>query len=132
MLKYFFGITIMIHGLIHLWYFLLSQRLVEFKAEMGWSGRSWLLTNFLGDPTTRLLASLFLLVSMFLFVVSGLGMIINKEWSQSLVLFSAILSSVVLLVFWDGNTVQIVEKGLIGLVFNIVIIIAILGIARVR
>ncbi len=105
----------MLHGLVHLWYFILSQRLVEYKAEMGWSGQSWLLTGSLGGPVTRLFASIFFAVSMILFLISGLGILLDTVWWRSLVLISVILSSFVLLVFWDGNPGQIVEKGLIGL-----------------
>ena len=49
MLRFVISLFIVLHGLVHLWYFTLSQRLVEFKPEMGWSGRSWIFTNFLGD-----------------------------------------------------------------------------------
>ena len=45
MLRLVIGLFIVLHGLVHLWYFTLSQRLVEFKPQMGWSGRSWVFTK---------------------------------------------------------------------------------------
>ena len=51
MLRFLFGTFVVLHGLVHLWYFTLSQRLVEFKPEMGWTGKSWILSNLLGDST---------------------------------------------------------------------------------
>jgi hypothetical protein len=40
MLRILFGIFVVLHGLVHLWYVVLSQRLVEFQADMGWTGES--------------------------------------------------------------------------------------------
>lgn len=48
MLRISIGIFMLLHGLVHLWYFVMSRGLVELKPEMGWSGKSWLLTNLLG------------------------------------------------------------------------------------
>ena len=53
MLAFWSGLFIVLHGLVHLWYVVLSQKLVAFQPEMGWVGRSWLLTNVLGDSPTR-------------------------------------------------------------------------------
>jgi len=39
------GIFILLHGLVHMWYVTLSQGWVEFQANMGWTGKSWLLTT---------------------------------------------------------------------------------------
>lgn len=41
MLRYLVAIFLTLHGLVHLWLFTLSQNLIEFKPEMGWSGRLW-------------------------------------------------------------------------------------------
>ena len=46
MLRLLIGFFIVLHGLVHMWYFTLSQRLVEFQPEMGWTGKSWLFSNF--------------------------------------------------------------------------------------
>ena len=35
MLRFLIGVFIVLHGLVHLWYVTLSQRLIEFQAEMG-------------------------------------------------------------------------------------------------
>ena len=40
MLRIFIGIFMLLHGLVHLWYFVMSRGLVELKLEMGWSGKS--------------------------------------------------------------------------------------------
>jgi hypothetical protein len=52
MLRFLIGIFIVLHGLVHLWYVVLSQGLVEFEPEMGWTGESWLLSRLLGESAT--------------------------------------------------------------------------------
>jgi len=129
MFHFLFALFIILHGLVHLWYFTLSQRLVEFKPEMGWTGRSWLLSNFLGDPNTRSLASTLFVLAAIAFVISGVGIFIRAEWWAALI-SSAILSSVIILIFWDGSMQLIVQKGLIGFLISLVIPLAMLLLKR--
>jgi hypothetical protein len=126
MSKFLIGIFIVLHGLVHLWYVTLSQRLVEFQPEMGWTGRSWVLTNPLGDGTTRSLASaLFVLVTI-TYVVGGAGVLIQQDWWRPVVIGSALLSSAFILLFWDGQLQMLVEKGVLGLAINVVLLVALL------
>ena len=120
MIRVLIGLFLILHGLVHLWLFTLSQRLVEFKPEMGWSGKSWLFTGLVGDVTTRQIASILLAVSALAFVSSGLGIFVRGEWWWSMLLGSAIVSSVTLLLFWDGSLEWIVQKGLIGFLISLV------------
>jgi hypothetical protein len=124
MLAFWSGLFIVLHGLVHLWYVVLSQKLVAFQPEMGWTGRSWLLTNVLGDSPTRLLAGLLYVLATIGMVVSGIGVMARGEWWRPVLIGSTVLSSVTLLLFWDGSTDLIVQKGLLGLVINGAILIA--------
>lgn len=126
MLRFFIGLFIVLHGLVHLWYVTLSQRLVEFQPEMGWSGRSWIFTNFLGDATTRTLASVLYVLATIAFVAGGVGIFARADWWRPMVVGSAIFSSAIILLFWDGSMQQLVEKGLIGLLINVGILVALL------
>jgi hypothetical protein len=126
MLRVLTGLFILLHGLVHLWYFSLSQRLVEFQPEMGWSGRSWILSNLLGDSTTRSLAGVLYVLATIAFVVSGISIFIQAEWWRPVLVASAVFSSVIILLLWDGSTQLLVQKGLIGLIINIVILITLL------
>jgi hypothetical protein len=121
-----FASFIVLHGLVHLWYFSLSQKLVEFKPEMGWSGRSWLFTSILGEATTRLLASGLFILATFTFVASGAGLFFHAEWWRSALLGSAVLSAVTTILFWDGETHLIVQKGLLGLLFDAAILVGLI------
>ena len=126
MFRFLFGVFVVLHGLVHLWYFTLSQRLVEFKPEMGWSGKSWMLSNLLGDSTVRSAASTLLVMAALAFVVSGVGIFSRGEWWWSMLLGSAVFSSAILFLLWDGNMQLIVQKGLIGFLISLTILLVLL------
>lgn len=126
MFRFLFGFFIILHGLVHLWYFTLSQRLVEFQPEMGWTGRSWLLSNFLGDSISRSLASVLYVLATIAFMVSGIGIFTIAEWLPPVLAGSAVFSSAIILLFWDGGSQMLVQKGFVGLLINVVILIAML------
>ena len=124
MLQFLFGLFILLHGLVHLWYFTISQRLVEFQADMGWTGRSWILSNFLQESATRLVASGLYLLAAAAFVASSIGIFMRSEWWQAALGVSAVFSSLVLVLFWDGSAQMLVQKGVLGLAINIGILLA--------
>ncbi len=124
MLKVLFGLFIMLHGLVYLWYVVLSYGLVEFQPDMGWTGESRLLSGVLGESKTRSLAGILYIVATVAFVVSGIGIFAGAEWRHSLLLGSAILSSVIILLYWDGKMEMFIQKGLGGLLINAGIIVA--------
>jgi hypothetical protein len=126
MLRFVISLFIVLHGLVHLWYFTLSQRLVEFKPEMGWSGRSWIFTNFLGDSTTRSLASVLYVLATIAFVVSGIGFLVRAEWWRPVLVGSAVFSAAIILLLWDGGLQLLVNKGLVGFTISVMILVALL------
>ena len=126
MLRFVISLFIVLHGLVHLWYFTLSQRLVEFKPEMGWSGRSWIFTNFLGDSTTRSLASVLYVLATIAFVVSGIGILVRAEWWRPVLVGSAVFSAAIILLLWDGGLQLLVNKGLVGFTISVMILAALL------
>lgn len=120
------GIVIILHGLVHLWYVTLSQGLVAFKPQMGWTGRSWLLTNILGDSATHNLATIFYLASTVLFLIAGAGLLASQSWSRVWLIVAAGVSMASIVLFWDGSFRLSVEKGAFGLLINGIILFAIL------
>ena len=121
------GLFIVLHGLVHLWYLVLSRGLVEFKPEMGWNGRSWLLTRPLGDALTRTLASAGYGLAALAFVAAGVGILADAAWFRSGLVGSAVFSTVVIALFWDGDTDRLVQKGLIGILINVALLALLLG-----
>jgi hypothetical protein len=119
------SIFILLHGLVHLWYVTLSRGWVEFQANMGWTGKSWLFTNLLGDNVTRIVATIFYGLSTIAFLVAGTGLLAKQDWSRIWTIVASVISTVTILIFWDGNLSMSVEKGGLGLLINIGILLAI-------
>lgn len=115
-------IFILLHGLVHVWFFVLAARLVEFKAEMGWNGNSWLLSGILPEPFLQILAILLYPASTLLFVISAAGMWLQSAWLEKMLLISAIVSTFAILLFFDGSFRYIIPKGLVGLIINVILI----------
>ena len=126
MLRFLFGVFVLLHGLVHLWYVTLSQRWVEFQAEMGWSGASWLLTPLLGDAATRTLATLLYALAALGFVGGAIGIFAGQAWWRPVVVGSAAFSAVTILIFWDSGLQMIVEKGLAGFLIDAALLVALL------
>ncbi len=126
MLRSLLGLFVILHGPVHLWFFTLSQRLVEFKPEMTWTGKSWIFSNFLGDSTIRFIASTLFVLAAIAFVISGVGIFARAEWWWQMLLGSAIFSSTILFLLWDGSMQLIIQKGLIGFLISLVTLIVLL------
>lgn len=122
MLNTLAGIFMILHGLVHLWYVVLAYRLVEYQPDMGWKGKSWLLSNILNEKVVRSTAGVLFAAAALAFVISGIVFLAKADWARPVILASTILSSLVILVFWDGSTQMMVQKGILGFLINVVII----------
>lgn len=116
-------IILMLHGLVHLWYIVLVQRWVEFQSEMGWTGFSWLFSSWMGERAVSWLATISYALSTAGFVIGGAGSLADQEWSRPWLIGSALLSTLTLVAFWDGRFNLLVEKGLLGLVINLGVVV---------
>ncbi|MBN1247143.1 MAG: hypothetical protein JXC32_05755 [Anaerolineae bacterium] len=126
MLRTLFGIFVILHGLVHMWFVVLSRHWVPFEPEMGWTGKSWLFTPILGDTATRWVATILYTLVTITFVISGIGTLTRGEGWRPLMIASAAASAVMILLFWDGGTQYIVPKGLIGFLIDVGILVALL------
>ena len=126
MVRTFIGVFIILHGLVHLWYVTLSQRLVAFQPEMGWTGESRVLTGLLGDATARLVATVLYALATLGFVAGGVGWLAQAGWERPWLIVSAAVSALTILLFWDGKPQMLVQKGLIGLLIDAAFLLAML------
>lgn len=126
MFRLLFGVFIVLHGLVHLWYVVLSQRLIQFEPQMGWTGQSWLFTPMLGDATTRSLSTVLYVVATLGFVAGGIGVFAQQGWWRPVVIASAAFSALIILLFWDGGLSMLVQKGLVGFLINVALLVALL------
>ena len=116
------GVFLVLHGLVHIWYVVLSQGWVEVEDQMGWNGTSWLLSGLLPSNTILSVASLFYVVVTVGFVAGGVGYALDQDWASPVLVGAAILSTVVLVAMWDGQFDLLVEKGILGVVINLGVI----------
>ena len=117
------GIFLAAHGWAHVWYIILSQRLLEIEGDPGWTGRSWLVSGLLGESVSRTLATLGYSASLIGFIVGGASLLVGRSWWRGVVVASTIVSLVTIILFWDGEFSKLVDKGLIGLAINVALIL---------
>jgi len=114
------GVFLVLHGLVHAWYVVLAQGLVPFEPAMGWTGRSWALTSWLGEPTTRMVATVWYGLAGIAFVVGGIAVLAQAAWWRPALAVASIISALAIAVFWDGSGEMLMQKGVIGLAISLV------------
>ena len=118
-----YAVFITLHGLAHIWYVVLSLRLVPFQPEMGWSGESWLLTGRLDEQVVRTIASLLYTLATLGFIVTGTVLLLNGNLYPPIMITAAALSMITIALYWDGDSSQLVQKGLVGFLINAFILL---------
>lgn len=132
MVRVLASIIIVLHGLVHIWFLLLTRGFVPPSASrggqpaLGWSGRSWLFTDLVGDSATRALASVILLLATAGFSIGGIAFLTHQQWSRPLLITSATVSAVFFLLFWDGSLQFAIQKGLVGFLIDAAILAGLL------
>lgn len=122
MTKTILSIVLILHGLVHIWYLLLLTKVVKFIPEMGWTGDSWLVSGSSEIIWIRYTGIIMYSLTCVLFVSSGIGLMSNSSIIRNLLIFSAILSSILIIFFFDGRFDMLVQKGFVGLIINMIII----------
>ncbi len=128
MLRFIFGAFVVLHGLVHLLYAGQSQRLFELVPGMLWPDGSWMFTRPLGDVATRSLASTALVLAALGLAAGGAGLLVKLTWWRPLVIGAAALSAVLYVLFWDGQFQRLPDKGGIGILISVgILIVALLA-----
>lgn len=122
MLNIFFGIFIILHGIVHLLYAGQSARLYEMQPGMTWPDASWSMSRFLGDEITRMLATGLLIVAGISFMSGGLGVLFKFAWWRPAIIGASIFSSILYLLLWDGGMKNLDNKGAFGVLINIAVL----------
>jgi hypothetical protein len=126
MLQFIVGVFIMLHGLVHLLYAGQSAKRFELRPGMVWPDGSWIFSKLLGDQATRTLASISCVLAAIGFVAGGLGVLVSQAWWRPVVVASAACSAVLFILFWDGKVQRLDDKGGIGLLIDLAILVAVL------
>ncbi len=73
-----------------------------------------------------MLASISCLLAAIGFVVGGAGILLRQGWWHPVVVGSAAFSALIIILFWDGKMQKMDDKGFVGLLINIVILVGVL------
>ena len=126
MLRIIFGIFIVLHGLVHMLYFGQSARYFELQPGMLWPDGSWIFSRLLGDGTARNLASVMLVLTAIVFLIGGAGLLFRQEWWRLIITGTAVFSTIIFFLFWDGIAQALDNKGGIGVLINIAVLVIML------
>lgn len=126
MIRILFGAFIVLHGLVHILYFGQSARYFELQPGMVWPAGSWVFSRSLGDAVTRNIASISLIMATFGFVAGGVGIFLEQAWWQPVVVSAAAFSTAIYILLWDGVMQSLDNKGGVGILINLVILVALL------
>ena len=123
MLRIIFGIFLLLHGMVHMLYFGKSQQLFMLQPKLKWPDDSWLFSRFFGNGLTRGLAGLFCVLSAVGFAAAGLAVLFRYPFWRPAVITAAVFSSLLFLFCWDGESENLNDKGAIGLLINLALLL---------
>ena len=123
MVVFLVGTFLILHGLVHLLYAGQSQRMFELQPGLTWPDGSWAFARLLGESGTRTWASAALAVAAICFVAAGVTVYFKRPWWGITAVIASVVSSLIFILFWDGGFSRLHDKGAVGVLINIVIII---------
>ena len=126
MLRFIVGAFVVLHGLVHLFYFGQARRLFELQAEMTWPDGSWAFSKLLGDAAARWLASVACAVAAIGLVAGGAGILLGQPWWRPVIVASAAFAAVVFVLFWNGRMQRLDYQGGVGVLIDLAILASVL------
>jgi hypothetical protein len=120
------GIFMVLHGLVHLLYFGQARRFFEMQEGLQWPDSSWAFSRLLGQDATRWLAAIACVLAALGFVAGGLAIFAGWTWWRPVVIGSAAFSTAIWILFWNGMLQRLSEQGLIAILINAAILVALL------
>jgi hypothetical protein len=123
MISILFGVFLILHGLVHLLYFGHSAGFFELQPGLVWPNGSWAFSKLLGNATTRTLASVLLILAALVFVIAGVAVLAKLSWGRPVTITAASFSSLLYLLMWDGSFQQLPDKGFVGTLINLAVIV---------
>ncbi len=123
MISILFGVFIILHGLVHLLYFGHSAGIFELSPGLVWPDGSWAFSKLLGNEATRTVASVLLILAALAFVAAGIGILAKLSWGRPVTIGAATFSTLVYLLMWDGVFQNLPDKGFVGILINLAVIV---------
>ena len=127
MLHIIFGIFFILHGLVHLLYAGQSLRMFELQTGMVWPDGSWAFKGLFGEKAVRILGGALCLLAADGFVIGGILLLLSHAWWLPVIAGSASFSALTFIFLWDGKMQALHNKGLIGILINVAVLIIVFG-----
>jgi hypothetical protein len=121
------GIFMVLHGVVHLLYFGQARRFFEMQEGLQWPDGSWAFSRLLGVEATRWLAASACVLAALGFMAGGIAIFGGWSWWRPVVVGSAAFSIAIWILFWNGTWQRLSEQGLIAILINAAILVALLG-----
>jgi len=125
-LAIFFGIFLIFHGMVILLFAGQSWGWFELRPEMTWPQDSWLFSRILKGEGLRVVATTLLVIAALGYAAGGLGLFFRADWWRSATAASAIFSSLLYFIFWNGKFQALDDQGGFGILINLAILIVVL------
>lgn len=123
-MNYLFGLFLVAHGAVYGLYAAHAKRLFEVTPGLTWPDGSWALSRLIGDSAVRpVVAVLFSLLALG-FVVSGIALMARQTWWGALASVVALISTVALLLLWNGQPRGLDAQGAYAILINGGILVA--------
>ena len=119
-------VFLVLHGLVHLLYLGQSVKLFELQPGLSWPDGSWLFSKVLGESATRVLAAVLCALAASGFVVGAVGLALDHTWWRSAAVWTAIFSSVLYVLLWNGQFERLDQQGAVGILLNAVVLVVVL------
>jgi hypothetical protein len=126
MLTTVMGIFFILHALVHLLYAGQAMRLFELRPGMVWPDGSWLFAKLLGNEMAHLLAAALLALAALGYTAGGFGVFLQQAWWRPTAVVAAVLSAVIFLLSWDGRLQALADKGGVGILIDMAILVVVL------
>jgi hypothetical protein len=126
MSTFLLGLFLLLHGLVHLLYAGQSRRLYELRPNLVWPDGSWAFARTLSDETSRLLASVCLVLAAVGFLAGGLGLLLAQDWWRAATVSAAAVSIVVFVLFWNGGLKGLADQGGGGVLISLATLVVVL------
>ena len=102
--KYILGIFSILHGLVHLLYLGQSVRYFELQPGMQWPDSAWAFSRIVGNESIRVLGAFLLVFAAAGFVASGLGILVQQNWSRSILIVASVFSIIIYVLIMGWKT----------------------------
>ena len=124
-LRIIIALILFVHGVGHVMGILPAVGLSTLES---WNTRSWLLTGFLGDTGSRVVAFILFLAATIGFIgttLAFLDWLVPHDWWQNLAIVSAIISLVAVILFWNA-LVSLVPNKVGAIAVDVAILVGLL------